>query len=462
MEKKKIVHIITGDLWAGAEAVTFELLAELVKAESVDLQVVVLNEGVVAERIRELFARLQTTPARRSCELWQGGDRRPQTKKSSEKNNKNKFPVSDFQSRVTILSENVPLFQQFSNIAKAIKEINPDIIHTHKPKEDYLALYAKVCSHRASVKLVRTVHGLTEKRRGWKWFKSGIQNLIDILILKFIFSKIVCVSQHIADTYKRWGISEKKIEVIRNAIDVEKFKGWRKTADNTCLPARQGQETVDHCQPVASNEKSLRSEVCGLQSQADEFLIGSAGRLTSVKGYDKFLKMAAEIVKTHPNTKFVLFGDGPERDVLERLAGDLVISDRVLFAGHRDDIYECIAALDLFVISSHSEGIPSVILECGLLNVPIVSTNVGGISEVIEDGKSGLLVAPNDPSILAQACVQMMNDNELRSKCIENLRKKIENDHDVKIASSKLIELYKSISVTTDEHREKKEGKSTN
>lgn len=121
----------------------------------------------------------------------------------------------------------------------------------------------------------------------------------------------------------------------------------------------------------------------------DALVIGSAGRLDPIKGFDHLLRAFRTIQARHPATWLLLAGTGPDEIRLRRLARDLGIGHRTVFAGYVADVRPCLAALDLFVCSSISEGVPMALLEAMAMEKPIVTTCVGGIASVLEDGAEG-------------------------------------------------------------------------
>jgi glycosyltransferase involved in cell wall biosynthesis len=135
-------------------------------------------------------------------------------------------------------------------------------------------------------------------------------------------------------------------------------------------------------------------------------LIGTVARLKPEKGVRYFVEAAARIAKLHPEARFLVIGDGPERDALSALASRLGVP--VWFLGARGDVPEFVGFLDVFVLPSLSEGTPLVTLEAMSAGVPIVATNVGGVPYQITDGRDGLLVPPRDPEAIATAVLRLI------------------------------------------------------
>ncbi|MFH1006398.1 MAG: glycosyltransferase family 4 protein [Candidatus Latescibacterota bacterium] len=156
---------------------------------------------------------------------------------------------------------------------------------------------------------------------------------------------------------------------------------------------------------------SVRAELRKVWGIAEEeIVVGSVGRLVSQKGYRVLLDAVPGIVNQHPRCRFVLVGAGRERAFLEGRARDLGIASRVHFAGETDRPTEAISAMDLFVLPSLFEPFGQVLLEAMSLSKAIVATEVGGIPEVVEHGKSALLVPPENPECLAQAICSLLAD----------------------------------------------------
>jgi glycosyltransferase involved in cell wall biosynthesis len=155
------------------------------------------------------------------------------------------------------------------------------------------------------------------------------------------------------------------------------------------------------------NAADLRREL-GIPSSAK--LIGTIATLRPVKALDVLVATHALVLDRHPDTHLVLAGTGPSRTELERQVDSLGTSDRVHFLGHREQIGSILRALDVGVLSSDSEGTPIFVMECMAYGVPVVSTDVGGLRDLVEPGASGVLVPPQDPPRLAAAITDLLED----------------------------------------------------
>ena len=181
---------------------------------------------------------------------------------------------------------------------------------------------------------------------------------------------------------KHEGVPDSKLELIENAVDPAKFD-------------------VD--------EMARQAVRCDLEID-DYFVVGTVGRLVPAKAYDLFLKAARMLLGGNSRMKFVMVGDGYLRAELERRAVDLGIEDSVLFLGNRTDIPELLAAMDLYLITSAREGLPISLIEAMLAARPVVSTAVGGIPDVLADGRTGLLVESGNAGAIAGAVTDLMGD----------------------------------------------------
>ena len=146
-------------------------------------------------------------------------------------------------------------------------------------------------------------------------------------------------------------------------------------------------------------------------------LAGFVGRLTWAKDHATLIRAFRLVRERLPDTALVLIGDGPLRAGLETLARAEGIADRVFFLGDRNDIHALLRGLDLFVMSSITEGYSIALLEACAAALPIVATDVGGNAEIVRDGVNGTLVAAGAPDALAAAMVDMLGD-EARARAM--------------------------------------------
>ena len=181
------------------------------------------------------------------------------------------------------------------------------------------------------------------------------------------------VSAYIVDHYRA---PEHKIRVIYNGVDCEKF-----------FPSKQ--PTLGH-QP----------------------LVVGAGRLVRQKNYPLFLKAAAALADRLPSLRFAIAGEGPLGGELENMAARLGLQGRLEFLGLREDLAQVLRSASLFWLTSQWEGMPNVVLEALATGVPVVATDVGGVSEVIGDSHCGYVVADGDDKALVDRSFEILSDGD--------------------------------------------------
>jgi L-malate glycosyltransferase len=342
--KISVCHIVSGDLWAGAEAQVAALLKSLSCNPAFRLSAILLNQGRLSEELRKSGLEVKVIPE-----------------------TENSF--------ISVLRE----------ATKFLRDRPVHILHSHRYKENLLAaLLARRC-HIPVV--IRTQHGAPEPFGGLKALKQTALQGLDRLVARYATDSVVSVSAELKRSLARH-VSADKIALIPNGLDT--------TSVSSCLSQAEAKTQLGI--PVESP------------------VIGYAGRLVPIKRLDIFVAAAQEIRNRFPEARFVIAGDGSEMPALQRAARAMGLEDRFLFLGHRDDIYDVLRAFDVFVLASDHEGLPIVLLEALHMQVPVVARRVGGIPEVVEHGMSGLLVDSPDPRALAEVCIKLLRDPELRAR----------------------------------------------
>jgi glycosyltransferase involved in cell wall biosynthesis len=155
----------------------------------------------------------------------------------------------------------------------------------------------------------------------------------------------------------------------------------------------------------------------------NEVVVGTTSRLGEErKGVAEFIDMAGIVARSHARSRFLVVGDGSLRPRLESQAAGLGLGNRITFTGWRSDIPELIAAMDVFVMSSLFEGGPTSVLEAMAMGKPVVATSVGMVPEVIEDGRTGLVVPPGNAAALADRVIRLLGDDAARGAMGEAAR----------------------------------------
>jgi glycosyltransferase involved in cell wall biosynthesis len=179
------------------------------------------------------------------------------------------------------------------------------------------------------------------------------------------------------------GFPPDKVTIVSYGIDPERFR------------------------PDAEEREAFRSGL-GL---GESPVAGIVARLDDQKGHADFL----EALRMLPDMQALIVGGGPLESALRDRARALGLAGRVRFLGHRDDVLNVLRGIDLLVLSSHSEGLPFVVLEAMGVGLPVVATRVGGLAEVVRDGETGYLVPPGRPDALAAAVQRILDRPDLAS-----------------------------------------------
>lgn len=252
-----------------------------------------------------------------------------------------------------------------------------DLIHSHCQFGDIAALLLR--RRLGARALVRTVHNERE------WGKRpGRRLLFTNILFPLLYDAELAVAQRVADNLQRRPLARLLRQPIHRAYNSLNF-------------SRFAELVVD---------RQAKKESLGIPATAP--VVGTVGRLTEQKGYHVLLEAAGAVLEQLPAVYFLIVGGGELEAALRDQARALGIGDRVIFTGPRSDVEELLAVMDLFASSSLWEGLPTAILESMAARVPVVATRVSGNSELIADGVTGLLVAPDDPAQLAEGMLKLL------------------------------------------------------
>lgn len=183
----------------------------------------------------------------------------------------------------------------------------------------------------------------------------------------------------------------------------------------------------------------------GIQYSDSDMYIGIIGRLDKVKGHEIFIRAAHEIISQHNNVKFLIAGDGPERETLEKLTEQLGIQKHICFLGFVDDITSFLNAIDINILTSLSESFPYAILEGARMQKPSISSAVGGIPDLIKDGENGYLFEVGNYKQLAQKVESLINDPVKRKELGRALYTEAERHYSSKALAQAHIKIYGDI-----------------
>lgn len=291
-------------------------------------------------------------------------------------------------------------------LARIMRRRRVDVVHTHA--------WGTLLEGWTAARLSRTpyvVHG-----------EHGTMQLrpLNVRLQRVLWRKadrLLAVSGELAGRMaERVGVRRDKIEVIPNGVDTEQF-GFISRADARAT----------------------------LALAADVFVVASIGRLVHVKNYPLLVDAARAVKNAGVRAQFLVAGDGPLRGDLERKIADAGLQESVRLLGARNDAPTLLAAADAFALTSWSEGMSNTILEAMAARRPVVATRVGGNPELVDEGKSGILVSPDDPRELAEALLALSGDPLGAERMGALGRIKVETEFSVSRMIARYTAVYESV-----------------
>jgi glycosyltransferase involved in cell wall biosynthesis len=160
-------------------------------------------------------------------------------------------------------------------------------------------------------------------------------------------------------------------------------------------------------------------------------ILGTVARLDAIKNQKMMIKALNRVLEKFPNTYLIIVGDGPERKNLEELASSLNLTSNIFFTGFKEDAYRFYQIMDIFLLTSFSEGTAMTLLEAMASRLPIIGTDVGGNPEIIKNGETGYIIPRDDDQFLAEVIERLLSDKSLRVKLGDAGRKRFEDKFQV-------------------------------
>ena len=230
--------------------------------------------------------------------------------------------------------------------------------------------------------------------------------------------KIIVISETIKkDLISKLNIDSNKIETIYSGVDLKRFFVFK--------------------QNEIENEKKRYGFYKGAK------IIGYVGRLHSEKGLDILINSFYQLSRRFDHIYLLIVGDGPEKKKLEKMSFDLGMEKKILFFGYKENIPLFLNTLDIFVLPSRiRESFGIVLIEAMAVEKVVVASNIGGIPEIIDDGKNGFLCIPGDEKDLTDKLSLLLSDDKLRKEMSRNAFQKVVKRFSVKVMISKLEELF--------------------
>ncbi len=293
------------------------------------------------------------------------------------------------------------IFTVVKMIPKLVEVINKeqiDVIHARSRVPAWIAYFA---SRKTNKVFITTCHGYYKKHpfsyvMGWGRRVIVLSNVI---------------ARHMIDDF---AVPHERLRLIPRSVDLEKFK-------------------------YTGPDKKRKAE----------FNVGIIGRITPIKGHLDFVKAMAYVARCVPHLKIWIIGDAPRskeayKEQIQVLVKRLGLWHCTQFLGNQRDIPAILAHLDLLVLATTAhEAFGRVIIEAQACGVPVVASRVGGVIDIIEDQKTGLLVSPADPASIAQGAIKIFKDIELSRTLAENAYKKVKEKYNIELMAENTINVYK-------------------
>jgi glycosyltransferase involved in cell wall biosynthesis len=363
-----VTHIASGDLWAGAE-VQLYMLARAQHQLGNHVTVVLLNPGALAERLEREGITVHVLPE-------------------------------------TSLS--TPAI--FIAMRRLLQRIKPDIVHTHRHKENILGGLAAWLN---DIPSLRTVHGAPETHYGRQRPGQRIMRFLDHWTGRYLQQRIVAVTHDLTGKLGK-EFPRAQLTTIENGIDPEAFTSF--AAGETFSPGF-----------AAARRR-----------------IGIVGRLVPVKRIDLFIA-TARLLTEDPELQdihFFVLGDGPLHATLAGQA--MPLRDRLTFLGTIERIHPYIAAMDALLMCSDHEGLPITALEAMSLNCPLVAHQVGGLIDLLDRGRCGWPVTEQSPEAYAAAIRSVLGDSHQRTAVLARAKERVSTRHTAKLCAERYLAAYHS------------------
>lgn len=298
------------------------------------------------------------------------------------------------------------------NLFKLIAYFNkhqPDLIHTQLQFSDILGNIAAKIKGIPSVSTLHTLDDIINEHGSSFWRKK-----ISWFVLRNFCNRVIAVSNKTKEHHIHAGkLSEKKTKTVLNGIQLSRFQNRN---------------------PLILAEKKR-----DLHLKPNHAIITTIAVLREAKGIQYMIDALSTILDQHPNTTYLIIGEGVYGASLRDLITARHLEENVVMAGHRTDIPDLLAISDLFVLPSLGDALPTVLIEALAAGTPIIATDVGGIPEIIENEKNGLLVQSANAQKLSNACIRLLKDEE-KSKQLSDAGLKTAKDKFDVISQVKRLE----------------------
>ncbi len=387
MQKKKILYLITKGNWGGAQKYVFDLATEMA-GSNYDYEVIV----AYGEPFSELSKKLKKAEIRT-------------------------IEIEGLRRDINLLGE----FGVAKKIWKILKEEKPDVIHLNSPKIGGLGgMIGRLIGIQ---KIIYTAHGWTfnEDRPLWQIF---LIKYFSWLTIMFSHKTIVIAKREYEQVISWPFVNDKKLTLIYNGIKSIYF-----------LNRDEAQGVFEERIGQRLNNKIVMGTIAELHK--------NKGLKYAIKGFREVTKKYDNLPNRQAGLKFIVTGtEGDEREYLEKKIKKYNLEDKVFLVGPTKEAGRYLKAFDIFILPSIKEGFPFVLLEAGLAKLPVIASDVGGISELISGGGSGILVEAKEKGEIEEALKVLILDKDLRKKYGEVLYEKVKDGFSFDSMVKKTERLY--------------------
>jgi len=299
----------------------------------------------------------------------------------------------------------------FKMLFSILKGKNFDLVHTNGYFADIIGVPA---SRLLGIPHIATCHGFISNDRNLKSY-----NKLDIMALRFS-KRIIAVSEGIKNNLISSGVKRQQVIVLQNAVELS-------MDDNMFLKHRD----------YVRNKYHIRKE---------EIVLGYIGRISEEKGLRYLMEAGSKLIHSGVPLKIMIVGDGPQKIEMARFAQQAGLQNKVIFAGFQKDIETWLPSMDIFVLPSLTEGTPMALLESMACGIPVIATAVGGVPQIVDSGKNGILVSPAKTEEIVSAILNIITNKDLHKKLSEAGKETIRNRFNLNKWVNEIESIYLEVS----------------
>ncbi len=297
-------------------------------------------------------------------------------------------------------------------LVEVIRRYGYEVVDTQNPQSKLWGSFAAFFSRTSLISTLNSWYMNEHPRYSMRWFVYSAMEFLT----NFALSRYIVVSREIQTAMFRAGISNDKVDLVYNAVEID-----------TSL--------------IKGNRTDFLKK---FQLPGDAVVCLAAGRLAWAKAHDDLVSAVSLARKTQPNLYCVIAGEGELQDKLMEQINRLGVKGSVILLGHVEhgELLSMLGVCDIYVMPSRTEGTPVALLEAAALGKPIVASNVGGIPELVSNEEHALLVEPGNVDALSRALLRIAGDEQLAHRLGRNARARIEANFSLKIQAEATFKSY--------------------